>query len=185
MANSVIFIGSPDHNKKPLTCSGNFRQLFVVHPADLALRIFKSFIPPFNKKYQKVYVDLSGPLLAVIFVNRFGNLRKFFQAVQSVLTPLFYFFISRLGQSNISLYETTSLVGYALYGHLLTLLVSYVCFQEESNFFFSLMLVFLGTIPRPAVRLLICTAISLINLLSLIFLHFAYMHRTFAYKNAG
>jgi hypothetical protein len=67
-------------------------------------------------------------------------------------------------------------------------------YQEESNTFFFIFLVIFGglsslrvavvllaSIPVPAARLVVCSLVATVQLLSLVFLHFAYMHRTFVY----
>jgi hypothetical protein len=205
MASSVIFVGSPEKN--PTNPMKNFKRLFYVSPHDVFFRIFAAFVPPIGKKYQKVYVDLQGPLLALLLLISFVNYGHSFKTtntfrspteavvVYSVIMPVLCFTLCKLGSSCITLFETTSLIGYGLYGHILTLLMSFLCFQESSNFFFFVCLTFfgglstlrialvvLGTLVVPAARLLICSVISTINILFLTFLHFAYMHHTFIHK---
>ncbi|XP_049823153.1 protein YIPF3-like [Aethina tumida] len=206
-SSTVIFIGSPERNLKN-SAHKNIKNLFFVSPNDVASRIFGSFVPPVSKKYQKVYIDLLGPILGFLILTAFLNYGFSYKVVQisysptesmcafGFLMPLLCFLLSKIGGSNVTPFEIVSLVGYSLYGHIFTLLASYICFQERSNFFFFVCLIFFGglstlrlalvflfTIPIPAARLLICTVISLANILYLIFLHFAYMHRTFMYKD--
>lgn len=201
---SVIFIGSPE--KSPKNFKQKVKSLFFVAPHDVIFRIFVSFVPPFSKKY-KVYVDLQGPLLALLLLAAFLNYGYSFkmtntfgsptQAVflYSVIMPILAFLICKIGKSCITLSEITSLIGYGLYGHIFTLFVSFLLFEETSNFFFfvclivfgglstlRIALVVLGTLFVPAARLLICSLISICNILFAIFIHFAYMHRTFLLK---
>ncbi|XP_050303594.1 protein YIPF3-like [Anthonomus grandis grandis] len=194
MSSRVIFIGSPVSSGK------NYRKLFSVSVWDLYFRIFASFMPPFGAKYRRVYVDLIGPLLAWISLTvllTYGNLFKNntlspvkVMIIYGGFMPVFCYGLAKLGKSGISFLENLSLVGYSLYGHLYTLLISFVLFRESSNSFFflsmivfgglsslRLILVFLKTIPVPGVRLLVCSSIALVNILFLIYLHFSFMHR--------
>ncbi|XP_066252564.1 protein YIPF3-like [Euwallacea similis] len=206
MSSSVIFIGSPDRSiKKSQKQYENYYGLFVVSPADLLFRIFASFIPPFGSKYRKVHVDFLGPLLALFSLNAlliygysFKKIKISLTPLESMLTyytcvPLLSFILAKLGRSSVNFCETLSLLGYSLYGHLFTLLLSFILFHETSNAFFfgslvvfagasslRLILVFLNTIPVPAARLLVCSTISTVNILFLIYLHFGFMHRTFS-----
>ncbi|XP_044267001.1 protein YIPF3-like [Tribolium madens] len=202
MASSVIFVGSPE--KSPKSCTQKLKTLFFVPPHDVIFRIFASFVPPFSKKYQKVYVDLQGPVLALLLLTAFLNYGYSFKTtntfcsptetviIYSLIMPVMSFFVCKIGRSCITLSEMTSLIGYGLYGHIFTLFVSFLIFEETSNFFFfvcliifgglstlRIALVVLGTLFLPAARLLICSLISTCNILFVIFLHFAYMHRTF------
>nr|CAI5868517.1 unnamed protein product [Callosobruchus analis] len=202
---SVIFIGSPHKSNRHEVC---LKQLFFVSPYDIIVRIFRSFIPPYNSKYQKVHVDLLGPLLGFIILTAFvtyGNSLKLlrvnitpveFLCIYSFLMPIICYLLTHLAQSSMTLYETVALVGYAYYGHFATLVTSFMWFQKENNFIFFVCLIFfgglstlrmtmviLGTIPVPAARLLVCTTISIFNILCLVFLHFAFMHRTFVYSD--
>lgn len=206
MASSVIFIGSPDHpSKKSSNKEKSYSQLFLVSPQDIFFRIIASFVPPFSQKYRKVYVDLIGPMLGFLILTSlliYGYSFKKYKAslspteamvIFATIMPSLCFVLAKLGKSTINFYETLSLVGYSLYGHLLTLLVSFIFFHETSNAFFfvslilfggssslRLILVFLKTIPIPGARLLVCSTISLANMLFLIYLHFGFMHRTFS-----
>lgn len=201
MASSVIFIGSPELPSKRSWQLKTYTALFLVRPKDLGFRIFASFIPPFTLKYRKIYVDLLGPILAffsLLFLLIYGYTFKKYKLgvtpaesmlIYAACMPIFCFLLAKLGKSTINFYETLSLVGYSLYGHLFTLLTSFIFFHEKSNTFFfmalillggasslRLILVFLKTIPVPAARLLVCSSISAANILFLIYLHFAFMH---------
>ncbi|EFA09950.1 protein YIPF3-like [Tribolium castaneum] len=199
---TVIFVGSPE--KSPKSCAQKFKSLFLVPPHDVIFRVFAAFVPPVSKKYQKVYVDLQGPVLALVLLAALLNYGYSFKprntfrsptetvVIYSLTMPLLAFFVCKIGRSCITLSEMTSLIGYGLYGHIFTLFVSFLLFEEASNFFFfvclivfgglstlRIALVVLGTLFVPAARLLICSLISICNILFVIFLHFAYMHRTF------
>lgn len=207
MKDSVIFIGSPEAAAtKQRDQLRNYSKLFVVSPKDFVGRIWASFMPPFNR-YRKVFVDLLG-----LFVSFFGlllflnygyslkphkiNVSPFESLVCfSVITPIISFILLRVGRSRVTFLETLSVFGYSLFGHLFTLLVSFIFFQETSNAVFFICLIFIGgpstlrlilvylkTIPAPAARLLICSTVSLGNILFLIYLHFAFMHKNYTYR---
>lgn len=207
---SVIFVGTPEKTLQSESFKENIKTLFLVSPYDLPYRVVLSLMPPLCKRFSKIYVDLLGPTLAVLFLISFVNYGYYFKQtkiavtpVESIMTyvllmPLFCLVLSKIGQSNMTLLKTYVLLGYALYGHILTLLVSFVCFHENSNTFFFLCLIlfdglstmrvaliFLDSIRLPAARLIVCSIISVVNILFVVFLHFAYMHRTFMYKIKG
>lgn len=204
---SIIFIGSPEKtpNKPTLT---SFKDSFFVTPYDILFRIFASFMPPLGKHYRLINVDFLGPSLALLILAAIINYGYSFKHVMSLgpneflslyclLVPgLFYVLSKYVGKSEINLSEIISLLGYALFGHIFTLSTSYICFQEESNVFFflslicfsgmstlRLIIVVLKTIPRPGARLLVCSILAIVQILSLIFVHFAYMHRTYKYRH--
>jgi len=142
-------MGSPEENLKGYNYNNYATvKLLNVSPHDVLFRIFASFIPPFTKKYQKVYIDLQGPVLALFILMalvNYGytlkNTNISWGPIESILfysvsMPTLCFFLCKLGRSSVSFREIVCLLGYALYGHILTLSVSYLCFQERSNFFF-------------------------------------------------
>lgn len=204
---SVIFVGTPERTLQREGFKENVKTLFLVSAYDLPYRVVLSLMPPLCKRFNKIYVDLLGPTLALLFLISFVNYGYHFKQakiavtpVESIMTyvllmPLFCLVLSKIGQSSMTLLKTYVLLGYALYGHILTLLVSFVCFHENSNTFFFLCLIlfdglstmrvaliFLDSIKLPAARLIVCSIISVVNILFVVFIHFAYMHRTFMYK---
>lgn len=183
------------------------RQLFRASPWDILFRIFSSLVPPFGKRFQKVHVDLIGPLLALLILTSLVNYGYYLKKVEyvispteviltfAVLMPPISYALCRIGQSHISFYSMVSVIGYSLYGHIFTLALSLMCFQEKSNsfFFFSLTvfsglstvrvaLIILSTTYIPAARLIICSVVSVINILFIIMLHFIYVHPNFVYQ---
>lgn len=210
---AIIFIDnfdSPKRSKVNLSCLQSFKLHFSVPLHELPHRIISSLIPPiFGNKYRKIHVDLLGPFLAILalfILLHYGHANKIPAAVSSIspfdliLTyvismPIFSFILIRcLGQSRITFIELTSILGYALFGHIFTLTVSLLLYNEQSNFvFFVCMLIFGGLstlkiililvafIPKPVLRLVICSFVSIVQLLFLITLHFLYMHRSFTY----
>nr|CAD7407340.1 unnamed protein product [Timema cristinae] len=179
-----------------------------VPPGDLPRRFLESMIPPVSHRYRSVHVDLLGPLLILITLAgllHYGHASKLPSAAlltspsQVLLIyvgtmPFLTYIMIRLSQANISFWGVLSLLGYGLFGHILTLATSLLFYQEKSNgFFFCCMalfgglcalrvaLVLLAVIGKPAARLVVCSVVATLQLLLLVFLHFAYMHRTFVY----
>ena len=185
---------------------------FMVPPRDLPRRMLLSLIPPFGERYRHVHVDFLGPSIALLLMAamlHYGHASKLPTAagdtspteallLYAVLMPLVAYILGRLSKSSVTLSEMIALLGYGLFGHVFTLTVSLLFCDEESNTFFFLCLsvfgglsalrvalVLLASIPVPAARLLVCSFVATVQLLSLMFLHFAYMHRTFAYGASG
>ena len=212
---SVIFIEHPEVEYERLSRSETIYKrnklvtYFLVSPLELPDRILSSFIPPiFGSSSRKVYVDLIGPLIALILlacVLHYGHANKYPKALiptsptiallyYITFVPIACIFVAKVGNANLSPQKILALLGYGLYGHLFTVTASIFFDQEVSNvFFFTVMIIFGGasclkivivlllTIPKPICRLLICSLVSVLHLLFLVFIHFAYMHRTFIY----
>ncbi|XP_067010915.1 protein YIPF3-like [Anabrus simplex] len=216
---SIIFMNN-DSNPSPWAVNNNQKQYcksssfksvlagyFSVPMSELPYRILTSLVPPLTGK-SFVYVDLLGPSLALLLLAallHYGHVSKLPAAAVSrsptevlllyvALMPALTYVLGRVGRATIGFWEMVALLGYALYGHVLTLSVSLLFYQEKSNVFFfcclvlfgglsalRVVLVLLASIPLPAARLLICSLVATLQLLSLIYLHFAYMHRTFVY----
>ncbi|CAB0006552.1 unnamed protein product, partial [Nesidiocoris tenuis] len=211
---SVIFIDNCDQPKyqrldrrtsddSATSLSGNFR----VSPRDIPKRILSSFVPPIlGENSRKVYVDLIGPLLAVVILSLVlssGHSDKHPKAMLNtppilalsyycLAMPSICLFAAKAGNSTLSLAEILSLLGYGLYGHILTILSCYLISMSDMFFFlamilfcglsaFRLAVVLLLTIPRPVARLIVCSLVTICHVLFLVFIHFAYMHKTFVY----
>lgn len=206
-ASSVIFVGVPEKTLRNEGFKDSVKTLFLVNVYDLPYRVFLALMPPLCKRFSKIYVDLLGPALAVLILVSFVNYGYYFKPtkisvtpVESILTyvllmPMLCLALTKVGRSNMTLLKTYVLLGYALYGHILTLFISFVCFHENSNAFFFLCLtlfdglstlrvalIILDSIKVPAARLIVCSVVSVVNILFVVFLHFAYMHRSFVYK---
>ena len=222
-SHSVIFIGNdqtpmktPSNGLKvsntKLSLLSCIKLNFMVPPSHLPHRIFASLVPPFlGEQYRHVYVDFLGPSLALLLmasILHYGHATKLPSAASNtsptevlllyaVLMPLGTYVLSSLCWAAVNLTEMIALLGYGMFGHVFTLSVSLLFYQEESNtFFFFCFVVFgglsalrvavvlLASIPVPAARLVVCSLVATVQLLSLVFLHFAYMHRTFVYGAA-
>lgn len=225
MSHSVIFIGNDQTPVKTPSNDGKVGKFpskwsllnciklnFMVRPSHLPRRIFVSLVPPFlGEQYRHVYVDFLGPSLALLLmasILHYGHATKLptfasntspteVLLLYAVLMPLATYALSSLGWATVNLTEMIALLGYGLFGHVFTLAVSFLIYEEESNTFFFFCLVIFGglsalrvavvllaSIPVPAVRFVVCSLVATVQLLSLVFLHFAYMHRTFVYGAA-
>lgn len=224
-SHSVIFVGNDQTPTKTLSNGWKVSKLptkwsllssiklnFMVPPSHLPHRIFVSLVPPFlGEEYRHVYVDFLGPSLALLLmasILHYGHATKLPSAASNtsptevlllyaVLMPLATYALSSLCWATVNLTEMIALLGYGMFGHVFTLAVSLIFYQEESNTFFFFCLVIFGglsalrvavvlltSIPVPAARLVVCSLVATVHLLSLVFLHFAYMHRTFVYGAA-
>lgn len=209
----VIFIGNPGYERLDYYSKPNLFKRLSSHVketgADLPRRIALSFVPPFvNKSAKKVHVDFVGPALALITISLLlhcGHAGKLPESairlmpsvtliLYCIFTPLICYVITCLGGATFSLVDLSALLGYGLYGHLLTILTSFIFDDSSSNFIFFVCLIIFGglsslrivlvllvTIPKPAARLIVCSFITIVHLLFLIFVHFSYMHQTFSY----
>lgn len=185
------------------------KHYFNVAPDEVGRRIIASLGPPCTERFKRRDPDLVGPLLAVFFliaILHYGYsikdpaaTNKMVAPINSVLlyailNPCLGFVLCKLARANMAFWDLAGLLGYTLYSHILTLILSLLIYQEESNAFFFLCLFIFGglsalrmclilitTIPKPAARLLVCSTLFISHLLYLIFLHFAYMHPTFVY----
>lgn len=185
---------------------------FMVPPAHLPHRIFVSLVPPFlGDQYRYVYVDFLGPSIALLLmagILHYGHASKLPSAASNttptevlllyaVLMPVVAYVLSWLCHAAVSLTQMIALLGYGMFGHVFTFAVSLLFYQEESSAFFFLFLVIFGglsalriaiillsSITIPAARLIVCSLVATVHLLSLVFLHFAYMHKTFVYGAA-
>lgn len=181
------------------------KQLICIAPEELCFRILKSVVPPFTSKYKTLDTDLLGPALAVIILILMLNHTNGLKTDSSGITPLesvvLYFIfmpilcyiLNKLGRSSLTFLEIFSLICYGLYGHIITLLNSFVFYREDNVNFFVFMIIFGGLttlrivllqvrlIPLPGARLLVCSVISVIHILFLNFLYFSYLHQNFRY----
>jgi hypothetical protein len=215
-SHSVIYIDQPLYERVEKSghgglagCADTLLSHLDVAPLELPDRVISSFVPPIlGEKSKKVYVDLVGPVLAVLFLSlllHYGHANKHPEAALNtsptmvllyycLTMPLLCFSLVKLGGSSLGLADILALLGYGLYGHVFTVLTSLMVDSEAGNIFFfiamsifgglsglRIVIVLLLTIPRPVARLLVCSIVSIVHLLFLVFIHFAYMHRTFVY----
>ncbi|KAF2903781.1 hypothetical protein ILUMI_02387 [Ignelater luminosus] len=195
-------------NEKWRVRKERLKQLFWVSFTDVFIRITVSIMPPLTAKYKKIFVDFVGPMysiLILIFLLDYGRTFKSFELGLSpvsvvlcymIFMPIICFILNLIGRSSLTFLEIFALIGYALYGHILALLVSFLITQENNDAVFFVCLVVFGglstlrmvllqlqLIPQPVARLLVCSLVSVIHILFLVFLHFTFMHPQFIYGN--
>lgn len=222
---TVIFIGNDQMPTRAVGNGCNVNKLttnlsmlqsiklhFMVPPAHLPHRIFVSLVPPLlGDQYRHVYVDFLGPSIALLLmagILHYGHVLKMPSAasnttptevllVYAVLMPVAAYVLCWLCHASVSLTQMIALLGYGMFGHVFTLAISLLFYQEESNAFFFFFLaifgglsalrvamVLLASIKIPVARLIVCSLVATVHLLSLVFLHFAYIHKTFVYGAA-
>ncbi|KAJ9576702.1 hypothetical protein L9F63_025403 [Diploptera punctata] len=182
---SVIFIGNDytptrsienvwNGNKTNWPIFSSIKHNFMVPPGDLPRRMFFLFIPPIGERYRHVHVDFVGPSIALLLMAgmlHYGHASKLPSSaanrsptevllLYTVFMPIAVYILGRLAKAVVTFTEMFALLGYGLSA-------------------LRVALVLLASIPVPAARLLVCSFTATVQLLSLVFLHFAYMHRTF------
>ncbi|XP_024083665.1 protein YIPF3 isoform X1 [Cimex lectularius] len=209
---SVVFIENSDYQRFDKDKNFNLKNVvstYFTQFKELPKRIYISFIPPvFSENSKKVYVDLVGPLLALLILGFLLNLGHSYKhplaladtppflslVLYATFLPSFCFILVKLGKSNLNPMEIISILGYGLYAHIFTIMTCYLVDSESSNYLFFLSMIFFGglsgfrivvilllTIPKPGARLVACSLVTIFHLLFLIFIHFVYMHKTFKY----
>lgn len=202
---SVIFLGSePLKDKNVIKRTLSY---FIMPADDLPKRILLSFTPPLRSRF--VYIDFLGPCLAFILlatILSYGHNYKMPSAVYHrsptevlalycILMPVICYILTRLGKSSISFLQLLSLLGYGLYGYVFTLVISFISDETDNIIFYLAMIFFTGTsvfrtcliilltIKLPAVRLLVCSIIAILQVLFVVFLYFTFVHSSFAFHN--
>lgn len=200
---TIIFLGSePSKDKDAIKRTLSY---FTMPANDLPKRILMSFTPPLRSRF--VYVDFLGPCLALILLATilgYGHAYKMPSAVYHrspteilamycLTMPAICYVLTRLGKSSVSFLQLLSLLGYGLYGYVFTLVISFIS-DETNNFIFYLsMILFTGTsvlrmcliilltIKLPAVRLLVCSIVAILQMLFVVFLYFTFVHSSFVH----
>lgn len=200
---SIVFLGSePLKDKDTIT---RFLSYFTMPADDLPKRILLSFTPPLRSRF--VYVDFLGPCLAFILLATilgYGHAYKMpsavyhrspteVLAVYCLSMPAICYILTRLGKSSISFLQILSLLGYGLYGYVFTLVISFISDETNNVLFYLAMILFTGTsvfrtcliilltIQLPAVRLLVCSVIAILQVLFVVFLYFTFVHSSFVF----
>lgn len=200
---SIIFLGSePLKDKDAIT---RVLSYFTMPADDLPKRILLSFTPPLRSRF--VYVDFLGPCLAFILLATilgYGHAYKIpsavyhrspteVLAVYCLLMPAICYILTHLGKSSISFLQILSLLGYGLYGYVFTLIISFISDETNNVLFYLAMILFTGTsvfrtcliilltIELPAVRLLVCSVIAILQVLFVVFLYFTFVHSSFVF----
>lgn len=182
---------------------------FLVANHHLPHRFLSSLAPPIIfPEFKRVYSDLKGPLLILItlfFILFYGA----YDAERGVISTsvscikltfvywlvfsLLAFALGHICETCLTRSQLLSISGYSLTGHCVVLLIAEVLHQEESHQVFLVLLTIFGGLstgrlaiimlartPGPAQRLIMCSSLASINLLHLIYIHFAAMRQKFA-----
>lgn len=182
--------------------------LFAVSPFELPGRIARSLVPPIVHRFRIIHVDLLGPsvallLLLTILILGQTEKRNTMAAEKLVFSycvtlPIVTHIVLRCFQAAITFMQLLTLIGYSLYGPVLTLSASLMIDRERSNSIFfvclavfgglstlRVVLVLLAALRIPAARLLVCTSVALIQLLFVVWLHYTYLHPSFVFGKGG
>lgn len=184
------------------------RPYFMVANRRLPYRLLSSMAPPlFFPEFRRVYSDLKGPLMimvslaTILLYGLYSPERTLMWdiATTAKLTVGYWLGLSVLAfllgyfcQTNLTLPQFLSITGYSFTGHCLVLFIAEVLHQEENHgvFFFlttvfgglatgRLVIIILARTPGPAQRLVMCSVLACVNLMHLIYIHFACMRNKF------
>jgi len=177
--------------------------MFRVSPSELLCRITRSFVPPFVDSYRIIYTDMLGPIIAMLtllLILKCGQpgvsyeISKIPILCYLVGFPLATFLVGQCCGAAITFMQVMSLFGYSLYGHIVILSIPLLSNNRESSTLFMLcfclfgglstlrvVLSLQGSLRVPVARLLLCTCVALVQLLSVVYLYYTYMHPSFVF----
>ncbi|KAM9848112.1 protein YIPF3 [Aulostomus maculatus] len=178
------------------------RPYFDVEPVQVRGRLLDSLIPVRMINFpQKVAGELYGPLMLVFTLvaillhgmktsnttiregtlmgTAIGTCFGYWLGVSSII-----YFLAYLVNAQITMLQMLSLLGYSLFGHCIVLVISYNIHFHFLFYFLWLLVGGLSTLRMVAVllsrtvgqtpRLLLCGTITVLHMLFLLYLHFAY-----------
>ncbi|XP_077469960.1 protein YIPF3 isoform X2 [Stigmatopora argus] len=177
------------------------RPYFDVEPVQVRGRLLESLLPVRAIHFPQIAGELYGPLMLVFTLvaillhgmktsgtviregtlmgTAIGTCFGYWLGVSSLLYCLAY-----LLNAQITMLQTLSLLGYGLFSHCVVLLVSYNLHFHLLFYTLWLLLGGLSTLRMvtallsrtvgPTPRLLLCATVSLLHMLFLLYLHFAY-----------
>ncbi|XP_058019208.1 protein YIPF3 isoform X1 [Ahaetulla prasina] len=178
------------------------RPYFDVEPNQVRNRLLESMIPVKMINFpQKIAGELYGPLMLVFTLvaillhgmktsdtiiregtlmgTAIGTCFGYWIGVSS-----FIYFLAYLCNAQITMVQMLSLLGYGLFGHCITLFVTYNIHLHSLFYIFWLGIGGLSTLRMVAVlvsrtvghtqRLILCGALATLHMLFLLYLHFAY-----------
>ncbi|KAL8185677.1 UNVERIFIED_CONTAM: Protein yipf3 [Gekko kuhli] len=178
------------------------RPYFDVEPMQVRNRLLESMIPMKMINFpQKIAGELYGPLMLVFTLvaillhgmktsdtiiregtlmgTAIGTCFGYWLGVSS-----FIYFLAYLCNAQITMVQMLSLLGYGLFGHCITLFVTYNIHFHSLFYIFWLGIGGLSTLRMVAVlvsrtvghtqRLILCGALAALHMLFLLYLHFAY-----------
>ncbi|NWI45089.1 YIPF3 protein, partial [Picathartes gymnocephalus] len=178
------------------------RPYFDVEPVQVRARLLESMIPVKMINFpQKIAGELYGPLMLVFTLvaillhgmktsdtiiregtlmgTAIGTCFGYWLGVSS-----FMYFLAYLCNAQITMVQMLSLLGYGLFGHCITLFVTYNIHFHSLFYIFWLVVGGLSTLRMVAVlvsrtvghtqRLILCGTLAALHMLFLLYLHFAY-----------
>jgi len=181
---------------------------FLVANHRLPQRLVAALAPPlFFKEFRRVHTDFKGPaliLLSLACILLYGLHSPERSLVWELATTvkltvgywlalsLLAYFLGYFCHTNLLPAQFLSIIGYSFTGHCLVLLVAELLHQEESHAIFFVLLTIFGGLasgrlvivvlartPGPAQRLVMCSALATVNLMHLIYIHYACMRNKF------
>jgi len=181
---------------------------FAVANHHLPHRFLSSMAPPIIfPEFKRVYSDLKGPLLIlltlffILFYGAYDTERGVISTTVSCfkLTFVYWlvfsfmaFLLGHICETCLTRSQLLSISGYSLTGHCVVLLIAEILHQEENHQVFMVLLTVFGGLstgrlaiimlartPGPVQRLIMCSSLASINLLHLIYIHFACMRQKF------
>lgn len=180
--------------------SNKLRKCFTVPPREIPRRIIHSFIPPFNGT-AFVHTDLLCPLIAIVSLyltvlhgmsykipvaNSNTSVEQALILYVLLVVPVFY-----ASQNRYDLYESCAVLGYGVYGHVVTLALSLLISPGNITFYFINLILFGGlNIIRliilllffmkykNIIKLLVCSYLCIVYLLCNIYVYFRFVRIT-------
>lgn len=178
------------------------RPYFDVEPIQVRNRLLESMIPVKMISFpQKIAGELYGPLMLVftmVAILLHGMKSSGTVIVEGTLmgtaigtcfgywlgVSSFIYFVAYLCNSQITMLQTLSLLGYGLFGHCIVLLITYNIHFHSLFYIFWLVIGGMSTLRMVAVllsrtvgqtqRLILCGILVALHMLFLLYLHFAY-----------
>lgn len=177
--------------------SNKLKECFTVPMKEIPRRIVHSFIPPYNGTVF-VYTDLLCPLLAIIslyLIVLYGMSYKIPVANSNtsveqtlilyvlLVVPVFY-----ASQSRYDLYESCAILGYGVFGHVVTLGLSLLISPGNVTFYFINLILFGGLNvirliilllffmkQKNIIKLLVSSYLCIVYLLCNIYVYFRFV----------
>lgn len=195
----------------PTSYTPRYQQILKSVPPHFYLKeLFKQLITPLypSPRYGPfTFFELIVPLLTYVsLILLFSYFRSAHSSLSAaifalsayvIVVPIVTYIMCRLGKASLTYLKILSVLSASLFGDLLALLIpltvsheislrSHVPFLLAMTVFGGLatarvVIVLVVALPVPIMRLLVGTSVALINLLFLLYLHFAFMHPTFKY----
>ncbi|XP_008481491.1 uncharacterized protein LOC103518207 [Diaphorina citri] len=182
------------------TVKNKLVKYFTVPVWEIPRRIIHSFIPPYNGT-AFIHTDLLCPVLAIVLLYLtvlYGMSYKIPVAYTStsveqililyalLVVPVFY-----TSQDTYDLRESCAILGYSVFGHVITLALSLLISPGNISFYFINLILFCGLNVirliilllffmkhKNIIKLLVSSYLCIIYLLCNIYVYFRFIHRT-------